>query len=523
MGFVTKDDGIWARVLTNTYPTAAGFIRYKEDWRANPSVFLTDLPFEDVLTDGEVDKAKIKAIKLEQPDSSIVAPCLEEPVEAMTFSMQEPDADTETMESEEIDVGMEVASFAMPRARMLTASATKAKTAKATTKKTTSKKEANATTKATAASKDVTTKASPTNPMKYSAKKFIKAVEKQSTDIVRNAKKWPKLKDKSKTPYTYDYTYRKSVDLTDIRKAMAYSVRTPNALFNIMTHKYNRFKQPMPDNTLTRGFMHIFFVRPDCNFPVSSNTSGLSEVIKSNPEYRYISKRRPDIVKQLVRKPDGYKTQFMQLPSNEVKGFSPIDDSLLNDTYGKTRGGYSVAIGRIRDSGLGGSFSITYTDTRELDVVELHRLWIDYINNVYHGVWSPKVKYQYNKVLDYATAMYVIITAEDFESIIYWCKYYGVFPLNVPYSALSWQYGAPITNPDLSITYKYSWCRMMDPATIVEFNNNAFGDKTVAKHNYVDTFDVKHGRVGETWVTTPFIELTKDRYNKIVYKLRFAK
>ena len=518
MGFITKDDMIWAKVMTSTIPARNGFIHYKEEYKETLNVYLVDMPFEDILTDGAVDSAKIKAIKLERPDSNLKAPASSEPVRTMRMMR------TAVAPVESASVSVATLS-ATPNAKTVTAIKATAKATTSNTKKSSSKKEANAAKKATVPTKNNTTKDTSKGPMELSAKNFVKKVQKQDPAIIQNAKKWPKKTSKkdSTGAREYDYSYHKSIKLDAINKGLAYTVRSPYSTYINMARKYNRFKQPIPDDSITRGFMHVFFVRPDCNFPLKSNPDKYAQVIKSDPKYLYVAKRRPDIVKQLVRKPDGYKGEFMNLLSNEVKGFAPIDESLSVDTYGKTRGGYSVAFARIKDSGLGGTFSITYTDTREMDILETHKLWIDYINNVYHGVWSPKIGHQINKELDYATAMYVILTAEDFETVVYWAKYYGVFPVNVPYSSLQWTYGSPITNPDLSVTYQYSWCRVKDPGSIAEFNNNTFGNKDVSNVKYVDTFDTKHGRPGETWVGRPFIELTKDRNKKIVYKLRFCK
>ena len=78
-------------------------------------------------------------------------------------------------------------------------------------------------------------------------------------------------------------------------------------------------------------------------------------------------------------------------------------------------------------------------------------MWIQYISNVYHGVWDPKTTYIWKKIIDYASSVDIVVTAEDGETILYWSKYYGVFPINVPFSALSWDSGNLIIKPDFTI------------------------------------------------------------------------
>jgi hypothetical protein len=157
----------------------------------------------------------------------------------------------------------------------------------------------------------------------------------------------------------------------------------------------------------------------------------------------------------------------------------------------------------------------------------LHKMWIQYISNVYHGSWDPKTDYIWQKILDYAVSVNVVVTAEDFETILFWSKYYGVFPINVPYSALSWDTGNFIGKNEMSITYAYSWKEDWNPASLTEMNTVTF-KKDVTQAKYVPTFNANIGRTGTTWVGAPFIETIADPDTKhgdygtgVILKLRF--
>lgn len=362
--------------------------------------------------------------------------------------------------------------------------------------------------------------------------KYIDKIASHAPSIVQNDSNYPKSLGQVNGIYQYDYTIDCSKikgikKLSDLRKVENMDANTIKSVFNKSVTYYNRFKVALPDETLSRGFMHVFFTRPDCNL-LNESGSGLLTNIKNDPSLFYLYKRKPKLVKELVLD-NGMSHDYLMLLSNKANNFTVTDEGITADKYGKTFGGYTVAFGRRKDSELGGTFDISYTDTRDLDILNLHKLWIDYINNVYRGKWVPKTSYIYNKIIDYACSVYVVLTAEDFETIIFWTKYYGVFPVNVPYNALSWTSGAPISKPEISVTYNYSWKEDMNPLTLTELNVNTFRKNKPKKITYSPSWNPKHYHAGYTWVGAPFVEtikydsMTEDLTNgsKVVSKLRF--
>ena len=273
--------------------------------------------------------------------------------------------------------------------------------------------------------------------------------------------------------------------------------------------------------------MHIFFTRPDLNI-LSSSGDELNSVVAKDAFFKYKWMQKKDLVKQLV-KDSGATSDFLMLLSNKASSFSLNDESIKYADYGKNYQNYSIMLGKgIFDSLVAGTFDIKYTDTRDLDILALHKMWIQYISNVYHGVWDPNVTYIWKKIIDYACSVNIIVTAEDGETILYWSKYYGVFPINVPYSSLSWDAGTVLSKPDFSITYAYSWREEWNPAELTEINMNTFKSGAVKQAQYIPIFNNNYGRAGTTWVDAPFIEMIKDvdsngkNYGSgIIFKLRF--
>lgn len=294
---------------------------------------------------------------------------------------------------------------------------------------------------------------------------------------------------------------------------------TPQKIFEKTVNYYNRFKVLMPDNVLQKGFPHVFFVRPNCNILQDTNT--LRDELKANETFMYTWNSAPSAVKQLT-KANGISHDFMLSLSNAAASFSLSDEYINTDTYGRTFTGYKIAYGKNNiESKTAGTFEITYNDTHDLHIYQIHRLWDEYINGVYRGSITPAKENIVNKILDYVGAVYYFLTAEDGETIIFWSKYYGVFPSTVPSSQYSWGEGNVITDTKLSVTYQFSFKEDFNPYSILEFNHNANISNGIT---YEPTYNPELGHSGNTWVGAPFIEVIKNNSEGTYeYKLRFRK
>lgn len=282
---------------------------------------------------------------------------------------------------------------------------------------------------------------------------------------------------------------------------------------------YNRFKVANPNLYLQKGFGHIFFVRPSCN--IIGTDGNITPSLKNNEVFSYVNQSAPIILKELSKK-GCREDDFMLSISNAVASFSLNDEYINSDSYGKTYTGYKISYGKHSiESKTAGSFNVTFKDDRNLHIYQLHRLWVEYIDGVFRGNFAPDPDDIFNKILDYCGACYYIMTAEDGETILFWSKYYGVFPTTIPSTQYSWTEGSPITNPQLDISYNYSFKEDFNPYTILEFNYNANAETNSG--TYVPVYDKELGHVGKTWVGVPFIELVKNDSGLYYYKLRFKK
>lgn len=302
---------------------------------------------------------------------------------------------------------------------------------------------------------------------------------------------------------------------------------TPKESFKKLTKYYNRFKKPLENLGVPRGFGHVFFIKPCCNI-FNENRTALNNYLIGNQMFLYAFNKYPELLKELsdvITSNTGHN--FMLSFSNFCTGLSIDDESLATESYGKSYTGFQITYGKHNNAfKTAGTLNLSFTETRDLQIYHLHKLWMEYISKCYRGQITPKLEYIASKTLDYASAVYYIVTAEDGETILYWSKFYGVFPTGFPTSEFSFTSGDMIKPSDrINITYAYSFREDFDPDILMEFNYNAGITGDEEKLNYTPLYDPKLGHSGRNLVGAPYIELVKNgsdgSKDEYTYKLRF--
>lgn len=320
----------------------------------------------------------------------------------------------------------------------------------------------------------------------------------------------------------------RSADINKILSQLNKTLHLPplnddsQSAFNRQTEYYNRFKMPEFDSMLRAGFAHVFFVKPQCNILTAKNE--LTDDLKRNDLFQYAYLSNKNILKELS-KYGGRSDDFMLSLSNNVNGFTVNEENIGTERMGKTYTGHAINYGKNDiESKSASSISIEFRDDRDFHIYQIHKLWVEYINGVYQGLINPTKDDIYNRVLDYTGAIYYIITAEDGETILFWSKYYGVFPSTIPSDQLSWNSGNVLRGSEmrLNVTYQYSWKDDYNPYIIEEFNNNA---NLSGKIVYAPVYDPKVLHSGITWVGRPYIETVStagDKAKDFRFRLRFV-
>lgn len=356
---------------------------------------------------------------------------------------------------------------------------------------------------------------------------------KKGYDIV-NSMNFPVNRGTTSNP-SYDYTTDvKSANvggvsgedfIKEIRENLnIYSNWTKLEVNNKYHTEFNRFKLDHPDIFLRNTIGYIVFTRPDLNF-LDDNGQLLSE-ISADPRVEYIAKNNMHLVQCLTHEYDGTTGHnFNPFLSNLAQSLEVMDDSVDTLETGETFTGYKFQYSKHNIKSItSGSLNIKFKETFDLGITNLFQLWVDYQSDVYKGVLLPKEDYIWFKNIDYMCNIYYFLLDQDGETLLFWSKYFGVFPVNVPKSSLAYDAGSQVQLPDMSVQFSYIYKEDLSPATLVEFNRDA-GLENSSNVTYIPTYNDKLGHSGKTWAGVPFVS-SYESTNGIVtnsqgFKFRF--
>ena len=302
------------------------------------------------------------------------------------------------------------------------------------------------------------------------------------------------------------------------------------SLFNA----YNRTRIPIADQEWRKGFRYIFFTRPECY--LMYREGGITDICNQafyDEDFASAYTRMPHIIKLLSPWyiTGSYPTVSTQLSSlvqdsgqeganwnflfsNRVHGISVNGTSMsISDTIGKSIEGYTVTPAKFVETRQGSTVDLTFTDTKNLEVYEMARLWMLYMYKRQKGIFLPPyngyakdnnfrvsngatmdkldgplsgVQYTrmhpYDRALEYCASLYDIVTDETGSKILYWCKYYGIYPTEATPS-LGTDDTGPITQVNTTISFKYHYKLENNNKTLVEFNHDAGLTDDVGKIN----------------------------------------
>lgn len=305
---------------------------------------------------------------------------------------------------------------------------------------------------------------------------------------------------------------------------------TPEAFIKRSINSYNRFKLPFLTPQLTHTMSHVFFTRPNCNI---FDGESLTATAGANSTILSTYMRNPIILSGLTHNtPSALKQSgnFNLLLSNAASSFQLTDEYIDTASSSKTLDGHQITHGKLNTtSKAAGSFTVSFDDDRNLSVYQQLKTWVDYISAVYIGEIDPSYSSVINRELDYPANVYYILTAEDGYTILFWSKYYGVFPKTIPSSQYSWTRGNSLSTPSLNVEFQYSFKEDYILDSIQEFNTDSFfGGDPGSAIEYAPIFDNELNRTASTWVGMPFIDTyrsnAKDNnrgIDNLVFRLMF--
>ena len=366
-----------------------------------------------------------------------------------------------------------------------------------------------------------------------------------SPDTVQNDQNFPEIlsypDSSGNRGFEYDYAqnyYQQIENFDKIMESLRLSLNIPSSSsyydsFLKNATYYNRFKYPTWNDQLERSFGHIFFIKPDLNIFGDNSIEGAIDTASTaagayvgDGTIKAVHNSNRQLLRQLTHE-DDENHHFALYLSNKAKTIDIPDEELKTSTYGQTATGFAASYAKHNlESKQNNKIDIDFTDDRNLSIYKLHKVWVEYMAGCYRGIFRPKKEYINNHALDYATALYYVLTAEDGETIIFWSKFYGIFPLNVPTATYSKGDGELISLPKVKISYQYSIKEDLNPVSLLELNmhSSAVNSYSDMKDFYVPSYDATN-MVASTWVGVPFVEEVVDESGTSnqhsVFKLRF--
>lgn len=289
---------------------------------------------------------------------------------------------------------------------------------------------------------------------------------------------------------------------------------------------FNRFGCLDPYTALKSTREYIFFTKPDLHIFEGKSPYELNNELKNVSIFADAMNRYPEVLKQLQYSVNPPKQAFVNILSNTVS--STLDLPTITTADVQTNENMYGTFMTYRRSSLTTDeqheFSLEFEDTKYLEVYMWFRLYDEYCKYKDLGMVSPPdSSYIINKILHDQMSVFKFIVGEDGETLIYWCKLWGVYPKSVPREAFSDLTGS--TELKFSVSFKSQFVDDMDPTILGDLNAITLDNYAVpAASNILDVYDNSMGIINGEWAGVPFIvrDPNVTRSNAI-YKLKWRR
>lgn len=215
-----------------------------------------------------------------------------------------------------------------------------------------------------------------------------------------------------------------------------------------------------------KGIPYVFITTPSLNLS--------DENINKDGFFGYLRNTNPDLLYKLSydRSPNGFITLF----SNRFSEFTVPDMTSQTKEVAETWFGYFQNLPNYTPTA--DTANITYIDNSNMDVLDLHKVWFDYIKHVTRGDMVPSQTMKERKLLDYTASIYHFVVDYDGETIQYWDKLTGCSPISVPWGEFSSKVANNAELIEYTVEYAYSHKEAKNVSILYDFN--AVSNKTTA-------------------------------------------
>ena len=201
-----------------------------------------------------------------------------------------------------------------------------------------------------------------------------------------------------------------------------------------------RFGLYNPYGAVTNLKEYLFFTKPDLNILTRKSTGeligSLNDNLVGSTFWQEINNERRNTLAMLQ---NSYVPGWNKLLQNSVISNLEIP-ALEGTTVESPVNNYGVGFqyrGTSEASDDSIDFTLEFKDTKWLDIYYFFRAYEDYETLKHHGLVSPWEGYITNRILHDQFAIYKFMVGDDMETIVYWCKLYGVMPMGLPRDVFS--------------------------------------------------------------------------------------
>lgn len=286
--------------------------------------------------------------------------------------------------------------------------------------------------------------------------------------------------------------------------------------------RFNRFGVIDPFNGVTNTKEYLFFTKPDLHI-YEPGTTNLNPELSDSSFFLELSERYPDVIKQLqksirIEKSSDYYP-FMNILSNSVKNTLDMPEVSAEDIETSTNiyGTTVTYRGDGWSSDEAYEFQLEFEDTRYLELYHLFKAYDEYERLKRIGLVSPPnidgatsvdgvayTRYHRYKELHDQFGVYKIITDEDYETILYYAYFCGVYPKTVPrdsFSDIRTDNGLRYT-----VTFRAQFVDDMKPYILANLNNLVNTTMRLSSTaQFVDVYNTDENRIDARWAVAPWV------------------
>ena len=165
-----------------------------------------------------------------------------------------------------------------------------------------------------------------------------------------------------------------------------------------------------------------------------------------------------------------YPSNFLKIFTNNALNFDPQDTLFEQVDAFDTKQGFRMPLPNHRtQSQAQGNLAIQVNETINLDFTKLLDIWTSYIANISDGTFQANPKMIREGMIDYMSSIFYFVLEPDGQTLKYWAKYSGCWPMNTPFGNFKYTRGAHDTITH-DVNFAYTVKEDMDPDILAEFN-----------------------------------------------------